>query len=384
MKRSRIFLLSLLIALPCTLFACAVPVFRYALERWPPDAFQLTVLHKGMEQEQIDAWLNPVYDAHMAVLEVDLREDSIPEEAPDHVKELANEVTDTSPRFLLEYPFDYGFETPILSGAVSDEQKLLVQRSPVRDEIIKRLLGGHSTVWVFIPGTDASANDELKQLIKSGIQEMNETLELPEKMLAIYSPEKQEEVRRELPIHFSMLELDRNDPKEKILTEGLRLVLGDDTWNNTEQAWVMPVFGQGRALAIEDHKAFTADMLREMSYFLTGSCSCEVKELNPGFDLFIVEPWMEDLSRSFVDEANQPPELFNPLAYEPETEDMALATEGEAEPEAETAVAPTPTPSITSPAAPAFGMNWGVVLGGGVVVLLAAGVMLSKHGGGDA
>ena len=101
----------------------------------------------------------------------------------------------------------------------------------MRDELIKRLLGGHSTVWVFIPGTDEAANTELKKLIESGLKDMDETLELPEKMLAIYSQEKQKEVIKELPIYFSMLELDRNDPKEKALTESLKLILGEELWN---------------------------------------------------------------------------------------------------------------------------------------------------------
>ena len=31
----------------CTLLACSVPVFRYALEQWPPDNYQLYLFHHG-------------------------------------------------------------------------------------------------------------------------------------------------------------------------------------------------------------------------------------------------------------------------------------------------------------------------------------------------
>ena len=34
------------------LLACSVPVFRYALERWPPDAYEAIVLHEGPLAEQ--------------------------------------------------------------------------------------------------------------------------------------------------------------------------------------------------------------------------------------------------------------------------------------------------------------------------------------------
>jgi hypothetical protein len=146
----------------------------------------------------------------------------------------------------------------------------------------------------------------------------------------------------------------------------------------------MPVFGQGRALAVENQNTFSSDMLNEMCYFITGSCSCEVKQLNPGFDLFIVEPWMQDLERSFVDEAKNPPDLFNPLAYEPEPEEM-VEPEAVAETE-ETAPIATPTPAlfVEAEGPPETPMNWGIILGGGVVVLLGIGVALAKAGGGDA
>ncbi|MEM7396784.1 MAG: hypothetical protein AAF492_31025 [Verrucomicrobiota bacterium] len=36
------------------ILACQVPVFRYALERWPPDMFQLVIYHSEplLEKEQ--------------------------------------------------------------------------------------------------------------------------------------------------------------------------------------------------------------------------------------------------------------------------------------------------------------------------------------------
>ena len=32
---------------PARLAACDIPVFRYALERWPADAYRVVVFHRG-------------------------------------------------------------------------------------------------------------------------------------------------------------------------------------------------------------------------------------------------------------------------------------------------------------------------------------------------
>ncbi|MCH8194011.1 MAG: hypothetical protein IIA65_08330, partial [Planctomycetes bacterium] len=40
-----VLLIGLCLALP--LYACSVPVFRYALERWPVDSYRLVIFHQG-------------------------------------------------------------------------------------------------------------------------------------------------------------------------------------------------------------------------------------------------------------------------------------------------------------------------------------------------
>ncbi|GEM_PF-723288 len=370
--------------------ACAVPVFRYALERWPPDAFYVTLLHKGMEEEAQEKWLAPVFDANYGVSSVDLREDELPEGIPDAYHQIAKQVSEQQPYFALEYPEDYGIEEPVIfQGPTSPENMQQLLSSPVREELIKRILGGHSTVFLFIPGKNAENNSSLLQLLEEQSVWLNENLELPEKMLEIYSPEQKAEVIKELPIHFSVMTLYREDPKEGVLVESLKRIISEEEWNNPDLAWVVPIFGQGRALAMESSETFSKDMMREMAVFLCGSCSCEVKELNPGFDVFIVEPWMEDLERSFVDEAKEPPELFNPLAYEIETDSELVAElppPGEEPPSAasseETAELDATPPLVVQENNVSASL---LVLIGGLVVLLGGGaVFLKGSRGGDA
>ena len=65
----RLILFVLLIALATTAYACNIPVFRYALERWRPDACELIVFH--------DAELSPRDEKFVRELESAMRSRSI-------------------------------------------------------------------------------------------------------------------------------------------------------------------------------------------------------------------------------------------------------------------------------------------------------------------
>jgi hypothetical protein len=54
---------------------------------------------------------------------------------------------------------------------------------------------------------------------------------------------------------------------------------------------VVPVIGRGRAVGALAGDALKADAVADLAEFVTGSCSCEVKELNPGFDLLVSADW---------------------------------------------------------------------------------------------
>ncbi len=59
---------------------------------------------------------------------------------------------------------------------------------------------------------------------------------------------------------------------------------------------VFPVFGRGRALLPLVGMGISPDNIRDSATFLAGACSCQVKELNPGFDLLLTADWKALLS----------------------------------------------------------------------------------------
>jgi len=58
---------------------------------------------------------------------------------------------------------------------------------------------------------------------------------------------------------------------------------------------VVPVFGRGRGAQVLTAEELDADVIADLSRFLCGACSCQVKQLNPGFDLLLPVSWDERL-----------------------------------------------------------------------------------------
>jgi hypothetical protein len=67
---------------------------------------------------------------------------------------------------------------------------------------------------------------------------------------------------------------------------------------------IFPVFGRGRALLPLIGAGITPENIEDSGSFLVGACSCEVKELNPGFDLLLAADW-----NGLLFENGPPPEV---------------------------------------------------------------------------
>ena len=112
-------------------------------------------------------------------------------------------------------------------------------------------------------------------------------------------------------IAFSVYRLSRTDPAEQAL---VTMLLNSDT--GLEGPIAFPVFGRGRALWAMAGKGLNADMISEAGMFLTGACSCEAKELNPGVDLLFAADWEAGLTTPAPTEPVPVP-LLKPRAPEP-------------------------------------------------------------------
>ena len=103
----------------------------------------------------------------------------------------------------------------------------------------------------------------------------------------------------------------RDDPAEHILVETL-MKSEPDLFQHTDEPMVFPVFGRGRSLGCLFGEFISKENINEATFFLSGACSCEVKNMNPGVDLLMAAPWDYVVMYSFVD-AEPPPELTGVL-----------------------------------------------------------------------
>jgi hypothetical protein len=228
------------------------------------------------------------------------------------------------------YPPQLHIELPVWSGRFNSDVAGTLVDSPARQEVAQRLLTGQTAVWLVLESAEAKANDEAAALVTQQLKELEKTLELPE---LTASPD--DEVRSAIPLKvaFSVLRVQRDDPREAMLTA---MLLGSepDLKERTEPI-VFPVFGRGRALFGLIGAGITADNIADSAGFLVGPCSCQLKQFNPGFDLLNIADW----DRIYGDDAAA-------VALVTQAEDAAAAQEGVSVPIPTGPPAPAATPDM--------------------------------------
>ena len=112
------------------------------------------------------------------------------------------------------------------------------------------------------------------------------------------------ELHSEVPllVKFSLLEIDPTDSREQFLVQ---LLTGfEPEAVSAGEPLLVPVFGRGRALEVIPAGDLNDRLIEDITLFLSGACSCQVKEQNPGFDLLMTEDWDTQL---FGEDGPRPP-----------------------------------------------------------------------------
>ena len=296
-----------LAALPAVALACSIPVFRYAIEHWQPDPYQVFVYHDQeltAEDHELIGWLRE-QEALGANIEEHLIDMRKPLEPADQARwERLGDVK--PPRLVVQLPKRIGDgEAPVSSASWDREELESLVRSPKRSELAERLTRG-DVVWVFLDGTTKEENDRLYTLVEEQIAVQQETIKLGE----IDEADRKDLAGdpTELKVKFSALRLARDEAAEKWFREILLSIepdLRDDELK--DQPMVFPVFGRARALYALVGQGINADMIKEAAVFLTEGCQCTVKAENPGVDLLVPVRWDD------VIEVSEPEEVDLPL-----------------------------------------------------------------------
>jgi len=103
-----------------------------------------------------------------------------------------------------------------------------------------------------------------------------------------------------------MLRLARDDRSEEVLVR--MLLHSEDDLNETKEPMAFPIYGRGRVLYALVGKGINDETVDDACSFLTGPCSCIIKEQNPGLDLLLSVDW-ERLVNPIMTAGLEMPEL---------------------------------------------------------------------------
>lgn len=238
-----------------SVFACSVPVFRYALEHWAADPYRVTVPH------------GTKLDGNFKVT-----------------------TTDVS-KIELRQPVSMRNEEVIWSAEFNEANVKALVDSPARQQIAERLGAGESAVWVLLESGDKAKDDEANRFLDERLEYLSGVMELPKL--------DQQDVKNGLVsvpgdglrLSFSTLRVKRDDAAESAFIA--MLLASEPDLREIEEPIAFPIFGQGRVLYALVGRGIKVETIDRAAQFLIGSCSCQVKEQNPGVDLVMAVDWKQ-------------------------------------------------------------------------------------------
>ena len=312
--------------LPILLFAvvaaeaCQVPVFRYALERWRPDPYQLVIVHEGNLtsgqksklvhlEESLVGSNGPIVNMRIETIDLTKEKDQLERWQKIHRE------SNASVTMHLFYPFQ-GFEPgalPIWNGAFTKKNIEAVLDSPARRELVKSILAGNSAVWLFLESGNKEEDDKLFKELENHARVAEKEIAIPKGVIQqsaledpdlLLGPEDEENILESsvpLKIAFSIHRLSRKDPEETVL-RAMLLNLEEDLLDEefADKPMLFSVFGKGRVLPPLIGPGINEENALGDCGYLCGPCSCQVKNQNPGMDLLVKADWWTALEGSSV------------------------------------------------------------------------------------
>lgn len=290
--------------------ACSVPVFRWALERWPADSYELVIFHEKDVPEADLARIRAVEQraqdmatpANLIVRRIDV---TGPVDEP--YAAIRRETQGIPlPACALLYPHAVHIAKPAWAGPLNEFAPDVLLDSPIRRELAKRLLDGQSGVWLFLASGNEAGDKAAMQVLAEEIGRANKTLRLPDLAgdEALEGPDAPD--ISNLRVEFSLLEADLHDPAEAML---VHMLLGSEPdLRDLNEAIAFPVYGRGRVLYALAGRGINAENIAKACAFLVGECACEIKAENPGVDLIMPVDWDKGIGdNAIADTVTLPP-----------------------------------------------------------------------------
>jgi hypothetical protein len=282
--------------------ACNVPAFRYALERWPADSYQILVYHRAGPPGAAFELLQKGASERKGSANYSLK--SVDVTTPEG-KELAEQRGIVEyPWVEIYYPFRSQLRTPVWSGLLTLDRARRILNSPGRSRLARGLLSGDVAVWVLIrSGIDQKDRRALESL-KIHLDRAAATLRIPDIGSDVNGNPIEVTDFKTYPVRFGLVEVAHDAPDEDLLVSAL--LKSEPDLERYREPMAFPVFGRGRALY-----ALVGDGIQERNIWeacqsMLGWCSCEIKALSPGTDLLISADWSRPFGGRMVKEPDLP------------------------------------------------------------------------------
>ena len=282
--------------------ACSIPVFRYALERWELTSYDLVVFHKDPLTAEAQASLRAIEkEANLIVTRVD-----VAEPIPKPFRSLWDKhgKDQKLPWAAVKVQGAEDGTSLAWSGPIDEKSLRGLIDSPMRTKLIASLSKADTAAFILLNGGDKEADELAFKMLEKELNRLEKAITLPE--------QKNEgpQLRTGLPLHvrFSIHRMNRDDAAER---EFLRILFStEEDLDKVKGPIILPVFGRGRLLCSLYGKDLTATQIANVTRFLCGECSCQVKELNPGVDLLLRADWpriLENVGPPSDPRPDQPP-----------------------------------------------------------------------------
>ena len=279
--------------------ACNTPVFRYALERWEPDNYEVIVLHRQPFTDTQTQLLETLRQAtHRKDLPTNMRLRTVDLAQP--LDERDQRLLDVTPPaepatwMLVHYPPFTNTDRPAFAGPFNNDTVQALLDSPARHTVVERIAAGHSVVWILIESGDSAKDEIAERVLRQRLTYLETELQLPESGesnadAVLPSHESFQPTSTDLSLRLSLIRIGRNIQEERIF---LSMLINSETdLYEFNEPIAIPVFGRGRSHYALVGKGINDDNIDSSCQYLCGACSCEVKSQNPGVDMLIQANW---------------------------------------------------------------------------------------------
>ncbi len=266
--------------------ACDTPVYRYALERWHPGDFDLVLFHQGPLKPADGPLIQQLAGASQAGgggANFKLEQVDVATSPPGAMGTVwARQHAVRMPWLVLRYPRSKADEPDAWCGPLNSQTVQFFQSNPTTAQVAAEIgRGDRIPMLVFLSGHEARDEPFRRSL----------ALELKKLEQKVWVAESSQNTSQSnaVTVAFPLSIISRQNAEGRFLAQ---IVFNSDPeLAQSREPILVPVFGRGRALCALPASRVDEAALHKIRDFLLGTCSCEVKDQNPGLDLMIHADW---------------------------------------------------------------------------------------------